>query len=140
MVAFSERPNVEWCAASINSGPLGFVAEDNARPGHQQPLGPSRWILHASPNWSTEHIEEDPEVFAALMLEAFGQLPGVKEIDHPCICEDTDGDLLVEKTTTFRPPSRRRPSRRHRRGLVRGPQLKRLGAQGFEPPVPYEKR
>ena len=40
MVAFSERPNVEWCAASINSGPWGFVAEDNAKPGHQQPLGP----------------------------------------------------------------------------------------------------
>ena len=39
VVAFSERPNVEWCAASINSGPLGFVAEDNARPGHQQPRG-----------------------------------------------------------------------------------------------------
>ena len=101
MVAFSERPNVEWCAASINSGPLGFVAEDNARPGHQQPLGPSRWILHASPSWSTEHLEEDPEVFAPLMLEAFGQLPGVKAIDHPVHLRGHRWRFaLVEKTTT----------------------------------------
>ena len=59
---FFRASNVDWCAASINSGPLSFVAEDNARPGHQQPMGP-----HAGsctlPRWSTEHLEEDPEVF-----------------------------------------------------------------------------
>ena len=75
MVAFAERPTVEWCAASIQDGPLSFVAEDNARPGHQPALALSRWILHASASWSAEHIEENPEVFAPLMLEAFGQLP-----------------------------------------------------------------
>ncbi len=101
MVAFAERPNVEWCAASIKSGPLSFVAEDNARPGHQQPLGPSRWILHASSTWSTEHIDEDPEVFATLMLEAFGQLPGVKDLDQPVHLRGHRWRFaLVERTAT----------------------------------------
>ena len=100
MVAFPKRPSVEWCAASIKNGPLSFVAEDNARPGHQQPLGPSRWILHASATWSTEHIEQDPEVFAKLMLEAFGQLPGVKELEQPVHLRGHRWRFaLVEKTT-----------------------------------------
>ena len=105
MVAFAERPTVEWCAANVENGTLGYVAEDNARPGHQQPLGPSRWILHASTNWSREHIEEDPEVFAPLMLEAFGQLPGVEGVDQPVHLRGHRWRFaLVEKTTTDSTP------------------------------------
>ena len=101
MVAFAERPTVEWCAASIQDGPLSFVAEDNARPGHQPALAPSRWILHASASWSAEHIEENPEVFAPLMLEAFGQLPGVQDLDPPVHLRGHRWRFaLVEKTTT----------------------------------------
>ena len=83
MVAFTERPQVDWCAASIEDGPLSFVADDNARPGHQLDSGPSRWVLHATAAWSTAHLEEDPEVFASLMLEAFRMLPGVERIPEP---------------------------------------------------------
>ena len=101
MVAFAERPTVEWCAASIQDGPLSFVAEDNARPGHQPALAPSRWILHASASWSAEHIEENPEVFAPLMLAAFGQLPGVQDLDPPVHLRGHRWRFaLVEKTTT----------------------------------------
>ena len=100
MVAFAKRPTVEWCAASIQDEALSFVAEDNARPGHQEPLGPSRWILHASANWSTKHLEEKPEVFAPLMLEAFGQLPGVQDLDQPVYLRGHRWRFaLVEKTS-----------------------------------------
>ena len=83
MVAFTERPPVEWCAASIKDGPLSFVAEDNARPGHQQPQGPSRWILHGSSTWSTEHLEQKPEAFALEMLKNFQGLPGMPNFPEP---------------------------------------------------------
>ena len=105
MVAFAERPSVEWCAASIHDGPLSFVAEDNARPGHQQPEGPSRWILHASSKWSTEHLETEPELFAPLLLEAFGQLPEAKVSDHPLHLQGHRWRFaLVEKTTAASTP------------------------------------
>ena len=83
MVAFTERPPVEWCAASIKDGPLSFVAEDNARPGHQQLQGPSRWILHGSATWSNEHLERQPEAFALEMLKNFQGLPGMPNFPEP---------------------------------------------------------
>ena len=56
---------------------------------------PGPWAL------PPEDDEEDPEVFAPLMLEAFGQLPGVKELDQPVHLRGHRWRFaLVEKTTT----------------------------------------
>lgn len=58
-------------AAFLPGDPLSWVARDSSKPG--RPAG-ERWVLHAGPEWSAEHLEEEPETVATLLLEAFNAL------------------------------------------------------------------
>jgi predicted NAD/FAD-dependent oxidoreductase len=50
------------------SGPLGQAVREGSKPG--RPAG-ERWVLHASPEWSSAHVEEPPESSARTLLEDF---------------------------------------------------------------------
>jgi hypothetical protein len=57
----------------LNEGPLRWVARDSSKPGRR---GPETWLLHASAEWSEEHLEADPSAVAVELLRAFSQLGG----------------------------------------------------------------
>jgi predicted NAD/FAD-dependent oxidoreductase len=84
MVRFSERltPKVglvggtPWEAAFIDpdfgSGILRWVARDSGKPGRDETR--EHWVLHASPTWSRNHLEDPDEAVAQAMLQALGEV------------------------------------------------------------------
>lgn len=58
-------------AAFVNRGPVRWVARESSKPGR-----PSQdtWLLHASAEWSEEHVDAQPEDVAAVLLAAFAEL------------------------------------------------------------------
>ncbi|MFN7856733.1 MAG: NAD(P)/FAD-dependent oxidoreductase [Acidovorax sp.] len=73
MLRFAVPPSLGWDGAFINAGPLRWVARNSSKPGRR---GQETWLLHASPEWSEAHIEDDAESVSATLVEAFIALGG----------------------------------------------------------------
>jgi predicted NAD/FAD-dependent oxidoreductase len=73
MLRFDVPPALPYDAAFVNHGPLRWICRNNSKPGRS---GQETWLLHASPQWSAEHLEQDADGVAALLLQAFAQLNG----------------------------------------------------------------
>lgn len=73
MAAFAESPLPDWDAAFVNVGPLSWVASQASKPGRPSATA---WVLHASPAWSSQHLEEQPERVGEMLLDALRSLPG----------------------------------------------------------------
>jgi predicted NAD/FAD-dependent oxidoreductase len=58
-------------AAFVNEGPLAWVARNAGKPGRE---GAETWVLHAGPEWSEAHLEDDAEAVATALLAAFARL------------------------------------------------------------------
>jgi predicted NAD/FAD-dependent oxidoreductase len=68
MVAFAAPLALAFDAAFVEGGPLGWIARNSSKP--ERPPGDA-WVLHASPQWSSLHMEDTPDVVAAALLAAF---------------------------------------------------------------------
>jgi len=75
MVTLEERPPLPWDAAFVENSPLSWVARNSSKPG--RPTGPECWVLHASPEWSQQHLEESPGPVADMLLQAFWEATGI---------------------------------------------------------------
>ncbi|MBY0412249.1 MAG: NAD(P)-binding protein [Burkholderiaceae bacterium] len=73
MLRYAAPVDLQWDGAFINTGPLRWVARDSSKPGR---AGPETWLLHASPEWSEAHIEDDAQAVTAALLAAFAALGG----------------------------------------------------------------
>ncbi len=70
LVAFADPVPVHFDGAFVNRGPLSWVARTSAKPARE--TSPDRWVLHAGPSWSAEHLEDDADrVIEALVLAFF---------------------------------------------------------------------
>ena len=69
LVAFTDPVRVDFDAAFVNSGPLSWVARTSAKPARE--TSPDRWVLHAGPRWSAEHLEDDADRVIEALLPAF---------------------------------------------------------------------
>lgn len=49
-------------------GAIGWAARNSAKPGRS---GPESWVIQGSPDWSTEHLEDEPEIVIAALTGAF---------------------------------------------------------------------
>lgn len=65
-------------AAFIHDSPLNWIARDSSKP--LRPNGEA-WIMHASPQWSREHLEEDPDEVLTELLDAFSEATGEMIVD-----------------------------------------------------------
>lgn len=54
-------------------GIIDWAARNSAKPGRG---GPEAWVLHATPDWSTAHLEEDAAAVLPRLLAALGQATG----------------------------------------------------------------
>jgi len=79
MTALDRPLLTDWDAAFVNQGPLGWICSQAARPGRP---AAEAWVLHATPEWSQEHLEQDPENVAEALLEAALSLPGVARAER----------------------------------------------------------
>jgi predicted NAD/FAD-dependent oxidoreductase len=69
LVAFADPVRVDFDGAFVNSGPLSWVARTSAKPARES--SPDRWVLHAGPSWSAEHLEDDADRVIEALLPAF---------------------------------------------------------------------
>jgi predicted NAD/FAD-dependent oxidoreductase len=75
MVGFAVPLLLQWDGLFVNSGPLGWVARNSAKPGRQLADG-EVWVLNASPDWTRERLDADPEDVADGLLAAFAAIAG----------------------------------------------------------------
>ncbi len=76
LVAFDQPLGVGFDGAFINSGPLSWAARTSSKPG-RQPV-PERWVLHASTDWSTAHLEQSASEVLEPLLAGFFAAIGVR--------------------------------------------------------------
>ncbi|ATB38619.1 amine oxidase, flavin-containing [Cystobacter fuscus] len=74
MAGFAAPVPLPVDGAFIHGSPLSWASRDNSKPG--RPEG-ERWVLHATPDFSREHLEDSPEAVAPLLVEAFSRAAGV---------------------------------------------------------------
>jgi renalase len=71
LTAFGPR----WHAARSSSHRVCWLARESSKPGR----GPvERWTVQASPVWSAEHHEDDPERVKAKLLKGFAEITGIR--------------------------------------------------------------
>jgi renalase len=72
--SFDQRPAAlaDFDGAFVSSGPLAWIAAQASKPGRSGEL----WMLHASAQWSTAHLEQTPESAAKQLFEALRELTG----------------------------------------------------------------
>lgn len=66
MAAFADR--IDHALDCLRDcGGIGWAARNSAKPGR---TGPESWVIQGSPDWSTEHLEDEAgDVIAALMTD-----------------------------------------------------------------------
>ncbi|MEM6453738.1 MAG: FAD-dependent oxidoreductase [Acidobacteriota bacterium] len=83
LVAYDAPLDAAFDGAFVHDGPLGWVARNASKPGRAAGGPADTWVLHASVDWSTRHLEREPEASAAPMLRAFAQLLGGARLPKP---------------------------------------------------------
>jgi photolyase PhrII len=77
MAVFDRPLFADWDAAFVNEGPLSWVSGQANRPGRPSAQA---WVLHASPEWSKEHLEDEAEEVVEALLGAAGDLPIARSV------------------------------------------------------------
>ena len=77
MAAFEYDLDLPFDAAFFHGGPVVWAANNGSKPGRPDA---ECWILHASPAWSREHLEDAPEKIIAPVLEDFFRATGLKPL------------------------------------------------------------
>jgi len=82
MVAFpqAQQPGMfhlgpQWNAAMSTHHRIAWVSRESSKPGRALI---ERWTVQASPAWSAEHLEDDPQRVAAKLLKAFAEVTGIR--------------------------------------------------------------
>ena len=79
MVAFQKPLPTGFDAAFVEDECLAWVSRDSSKPG--RPALPDCWTLHATPEWSARHLEDDPYRVAEALLERLFRLTGLMRRD-----------------------------------------------------------
>lgn len=66
MAAFLAEGPPPFVSQAFSDGPLSYIARIDSKPG--RPTAATTWVAQASAIWSTEHIEEEKEKIAQMML------------------------------------------------------------------------
>lgn len=111
MVRGEGLSDLGYAGAFINEGPLSWIARNDAKPGRERTDEPlSSWVLHASTDWSQEHLQRPADWVAKELLLALEQATGqrfhrviesqahrwryanpVSPLDHDCLWDRTTG-------------------------------------------------
>ncbi|MBS0506041.1 MAG: amine oxidase, partial [Proteobacteria bacterium] len=82
MLAFAHavRPGLttlgpQWNAARSTHHRIAWLARESSKPGRKQI---ERWTVQASPDWSLEHLNDDPARVQAKLVKAFAEVTGIR--------------------------------------------------------------
>ncbi len=65
----------QWNAARSTHHRIAWVARESSKPGRNLI---ERWTVQASPEWSAEHLEDDPARVQAKLRKAFAEITGIR--------------------------------------------------------------
>ncbi len=71
LLAYHASAGIEWDARQVPEGPIAWMARNSSKPGR---AGPETWVLHASPEWSREHLESAPGEVSDALTQTFREL------------------------------------------------------------------
>jgi predicted NAD/FAD-dependent oxidoreductase len=77
MVAFETPLGLPFDGAYVNDSPLSWIARDSSKPGRPQA---ECWVLHASPAWSTEHLEQPAKTVCDKLVAALSSAVGIDDL------------------------------------------------------------
>jgi predicted NAD/FAD-dependent oxidoreductase len=77
MLAFETGLNLPFEGAFVQNSPLTWIGRNSSKPGRPQT---ECWVLHASPAWSAEHIEDAPEAVCDQLLAELQQTVGARSL------------------------------------------------------------
>ncbi len=69
---------LEFDGAFVHGSILSWVARNSSKPGRE---GPEAWVLHGSPRWSAEVLDDPPAAHGPTMLAAFCEAAGVERFE-----------------------------------------------------------
>ncbi len=67
MAELPQPLDTAWVAAFVHGSPISWLARNQTKPGRQSSR--EQLVLHANPQWSTDHWNEDPEKVSAMLLD-----------------------------------------------------------------------
>ena len=73
MLSFENSLDLPFDGAFVHHSPLSWVARNNSKPGRD---GEDAWVLHASPQWTEENLEADPQHALDSLSGAFWRATG----------------------------------------------------------------
>ncbi len=73
MLEYDSALDFPFDAAFVENSPLSWIARNSSKPGRS---ARESWVLHASPEWSERHFEDDPAEVQAAMATAFATAVG----------------------------------------------------------------
>lgn len=74
MVHFEQPIPTTYDGAFVHENPLRWICRNNSKPGRQAEA--ECWVLHATPEWSKEHLELPREEITPKLLEAMSNAIG----------------------------------------------------------------
>lgn len=75
MLAFDTAHERVASRIKLNEGPISWIARDSDKPGRG--VDKETWVVHASPDWTREHIKLTPDEAGAALLGHFRALTGI---------------------------------------------------------------
>ena len=81
MLAFDDAPDLAFDAAFVHESLLSWIARNDTKPGrdaHSEVKAGREacWVLHASPDWTDRHIDDDASAVLPQLIDAFWQVTG----------------------------------------------------------------
>lgn len=73
MAAFAHAVPVAADVLLADGGAIGWAARNSAKPGRS---GPEAWVVQATPEWSTAHLEDDSGIVIEQLMRAFAARVG----------------------------------------------------------------
>ena len=75
MLAFSHALPLDFDGAFVHNSSLGWIARNSSKPDRRQ--NAETWVLHASPEWSAEHLDTLRIRSSPFLLEEFWRSTGL---------------------------------------------------------------
>ncbi|MEL6104455.1 MAG: FAD-dependent oxidoreductase [Planctomycetota bacterium] len=79
MVASPSLGDIDFAGAFVDDSPISWIANNASKPGRANSPG---WIIHASADWSEQHLDRNADEVIATLKSEFERLIG-RSIDRP---------------------------------------------------------
>ena len=78
MVAFDEPITNQWSGAFLHGSFISWAARNSTKPGRNRDA--EHLVIHANPEWTEKHWEDDPDEVSQAMVSEFWKVTGISPV------------------------------------------------------------